>query len=148
MGERGPAPKRDAQRRRRNKRPDAARGVADGINRAPKLTERTKHTAIAVRFWDRLGRSAQAVYFQESDWAFAELVVLAIDEAKRNPKASNIRAAMDGMSRLLVTEADRRRVRMELETAQGEDPEEVAADARILKLVDEYGFDDDNVESG
>lgn len=143
MGSRGPAPKRDDQRRRRNKLPAAATGKADGVNRAPKLTERSKHTAVAVRFWDRLGRSAQAVYFQESDWAFAELVVLAIDEAKRNPKPSSIRAAMDGMSRLLATEADRRRVRMELELADGVDPEEEAADARVINLVDRYNIGDE-----
>jgi hypothetical protein len=142
MGSRGPAPKRDAQRRRRNTVEPATTAVADGVNRAPKLTG--AHSAVAKRFWQNLGVSAQAAYFQPSDWSYAELVVHAIDQAVKYPSANMVRAAMDGMSRLLVTEADRRRVRMELSPAEAVDPEETAANARVLKLIERYEGDDDS----
>ena len=129
MGQRGPAPKRSNQRRRQNKR-DVEKASANEKTYGPALTGR--HTAIAKRFYAALRRSGQAQFFEPSDWAAAELVVAAIDEFARSPNAallSSIRAAMAG---LLVTEADRRRIGLELERtpppASGEKAEVTALD--------------------
>jgi len=108
----GPVPKRSDQRRRRNKS-HVEKAVADGLNRAPELVG--DHSEVAVRFWEALGRSGQAQFFQPSDWAQAELVVLAIDEFVRKPTALMFQAVTSAMSNLLVTEGDRRRLRLELE---------------------------------
>lgn len=108
----GPPPKRSDQRRRRNK-VDVDKAVPDGLERAPKLTG--KHSAAARRFWEALSQSGQAQFFEPSDWAAAELVVLAIDEFRRNPSGSMLSSISSMMSNLLVTEGDRRRLRLELE---------------------------------
>lgn len=108
----GPPPKHSDQRRRRNK-VDVEKAVADGVSRAPKLTG--SHSAVAKRFWERLGESGQAQFFQPSDWSQAELVVLAIDAFVSKPSAMMLQSINSAMSSLLVTEGDRRRLRLELQ---------------------------------
>lgn len=117
MGARGPAPKRSTQRRRQNKESQPEKvAVADTLHGEP-LTGR--HCAQAKRFWDALRRSGQAQFYQPSDWAAAELVVLAIDAFVAKPSAFMLTALNSAMSGLLVTEADRRRARLELERPAG-----------------------------
>lgn len=113
MPTKGPVPKRDAQRRRRNKTEEATRAVADGATRGPDLIGR--HTAAGRRWYNALRRSGQAQFFEPSDWAAAELVVLAIDSFVKKPGAMMLGAIDKMSSSLLVTEGDRRRLRVELE---------------------------------
>lgn len=126
----GPAPKRSSQRRRRNKT-EVEKATSDGEARAPKLTGR--HSALGRRFWDRLSKSGQAQFFEPSDWAQAELAVVAIDVFVREPSAAMLRSIDSMMTGLLVTEGARRRVRLELE-APVEAP---GLDDEVAKL-DEY----------
>lgn len=127
----GPPPKRSNQRRRRNK-PDVEiqSASSDGVVRGPEL--KGPHSAIGKRFWEGLRRSGQAQFFQDSDWAAAELTVLAIDEFVKKPSAMMLASINSAMSNLLVTEGDRRRVRLEL---GGPEVEEVPDD---VARIDEY----------
>jgi hypothetical protein len=129
-GKGGPVPKRSTQRRRRNKegRPDVVTVPAD--LQAPKLTG--THSAVAKRFWEALGQSGQAQFFEPSDWAAAELVVIAIDSFVKRPSAMLLASINSAMTNLLVTEGDRRRVRLELERPT----EEPDGDAEIAELDD------------
>lgn len=113
MGVRGPVPKRSGQRRRRNKTAPVTKAKASSGQSGRKLTGR--HSAIARRFWDALGRSGQAEFYEESDWAAAELTVLAIDIFVKKPSAVMLASINSMMASLLVTEGDRRRMRLELE---------------------------------
>jgi len=95
-----------------------------------------EHSAMAKRFWEALRRSGQAQFYEESDWAAAELLVVAIDSFVRKPSAMLLASINSGMSSLLVTEGDRRRARLELERegggGEGDD------DAGDVTKLDEY----------
>lgn len=129
----GPPPKRSTQRRRRNK-PDVeiTRAESDGTVRGPKLVG--THSAVARRWYEALRRSGQAQFFEPSDWAAAELVVLAIDAYVKKPSAMILQAITSAQTNLLVTEGDRRRLRVELERAPAAEGD--AADAEVTHLDD------------
>jgi len=118
MAGNGPPPKRDAQRRRRN---EPAKGKAESVVvdptkvRGPELTGR--HSAAARRWYEALRRSGQSMFFEPSDWALADVVVIAIDAFVKAPSAAMLSAIDSASSKLLVAEGDRRRVRLELERA-------------------------------
>jgi antitoxin (DNA-binding transcriptional repressor) of toxin-antitoxin stability system len=146
MGERGPVPKRSSQRRRRNKPGDpvdtAAGAVAVGAPAA-----NSKWHPVAKRWFESLKASGQAVFYEPSDWATAQLVA---ESLSRDLKPQVVGVTMDGkpvravvplrgsslaaylkaMSALVVTEGDRRRVRLELERRKTESGE--AADVSEL----------------
>ena len=134
----GPPPKRSDQRRRRNRKPVQKAPIAATPNQ-PKLTG--THTAAARRFWVRLGESGQSRFYQPSDWAKAELIVVAIDAFTRKPTPTMLRAIFEGMTGLLVSEGDRRRLGLELDTSDGVDPEEAAAVVRLDEVRRRYGTD-------
>ncbi len=110
----GPVPKRSDQRRRRNKTA-TTKATADGEARGPRLIGR--HSAVATRFYEALRRSGQARFYEPSDWAAAELAVLAIDQFVKKPSAMMLQTVQSLMTNLLATEGDRRRVHLELERA-------------------------------
>jgi len=127
MGARGPAPKREDQRRRRNKTEPVDRVVPDGQVRGPDLSG--EHSTAAVEWYEALRRSGQSVFFEPSDWAYAQhIVCTAIDTYVRKPSAMMLQSINSAMASLLVTEADRRRLRVELEKAEGpSEPAELVA---------------------
>ncbi len=131
MGARGPAPKREDQRRRRNKTEPVDRAVSDGAVRGPDLVG--QHKAASKRWYEALRRSGQAQFFEPSDWAYAQdIVCTAIDAYIEKPSAMMLQSLNSAMSSLLVTESDRRRLRVELE--RDEEPEEPAE----LVAIDQY----------
>ena len=84
-------------------------GVSDGAVRGPVLTG--EHSDLGRRFYEALQRSVQAQWYEDSDWATAELLVAAIDDCVKRPSAAMFAAINVGMRGLLVTVADRRRAR-------------------------------------
>lgn len=126
----GPVPKRSDQRRRRNKT-DTTKAESDGDVRGPRLIGR--HSAVATRWYEALRRSGQARFYEPSDWAAAELTVVAIDEFMKKPSAMMLQSVQSLMTNLLTTEGDRRRVHLELERAR----EGTAVDGPVA-LLDEY----------
>lgn len=123
MGVRGPIPKRDAERRRRNKPETPTKTVhVTGAVRVP-AADRAWHP-IAKRWYQSLKKSGQARFYEPSDWMTArytaELMSRLLNQGER-PSAQLVASLNSLMSSLLVTEGDRRRVRMEIERA-GEQP--------------------------
>jgi len=96
---------------------------------------------IARKLWDSLKTSGQADFYQNSDWLFAYAVIDDLSVYKKSGRRSSQMAQVvyAALGRLLVTEADRRAVRIELhEPETGEDEAKVHAisDARTkLGLV-------------
>jgi hypothetical protein len=85
---------------------------------------------IARRLWDSLKSSGQADFYQNSDWAYAYSICDDLSLYKLSSRRSSQMAQViyTAMSNLLVTEADRRRVRIELhEPDTGEDVASVTA---------------------
>lgn len=112
-----PIPKRNAERRRRNKE-----GVADVARRAGRVLVPTAPThldPVARRWYLALKRSGQSDYYEPSDWAAALYVAEAMT---RNLTSGKFSAQLFGtvwsaMNDLLTTEQARRRARIEVERA-------------------------------
>jgi hypothetical protein len=120
----GPVPKRSSQRRRRNTvQVDriSVRGPVD----APPLDLEDVHP-LAVAMYEALAKSAHAVYMEPSDWEYARWVAFVQSKAAQRPTAMMVLAVDKMLANLMVTEADRRRVRVEIERTQ-EDHDELAA---------------------
>ncbi|WP_312715491.1 phage terminase small subunit [Corynebacterium flavescens] len=124
----GPIPKRDTDRVRRNK-PDTPTkiGVALPAKRPPE--ERSWNTT-AKRLYRSLKDSGQTTFWQQSDWEYARLTMdqlsKMLDSAGDKPlRAGQLAEINQMMSRLMFTEPDRRRARIELLQAAeggGDDP--------------------------
>lgn len=83
--------------------------------------------------WTALTESGQADFYQTSDWAFAFSLCEDLSHYKKSTKRSGqmLQTIYSAMERLLVTEADRRRVRIELH-----EPEDDAEPAAVLAIAD------------
>lgn len=130
MGERGPPPKRDSQRRRRNK-PETPTTTAPGAVSVEVPPADPGWHPLALDWYESLAGSGQAVYYQPSDWATARLVAESLSrdlnpqvvgvtdagpiEASIPLKGASLAAYLKAMSSLMVTEGDRRRMRLELD---------------------------------
>lgn len=85
---------------------------------------------IAKGWYLSLKESGQSRFYEPSDWATAKYVAEAMSKNLNAGRFSGqlFAAIMSGMSNLLVTEGDRRRVKLELERSGAlEDPDEVAS---------------------
>ncbi|GAA2812893.1 hypothetical protein [Saccharopolyspora taberi] len=137
MGTRGPVPKRSEQRIRRNRTDLPTESVTElGAVSAPDLGLDDPHPLVAD--WYRaLTESAQARYFEPSDWQTARFVAHTMDRYVRSSKPSSqmFAALMSAMSDLLVTEGARRRVRIEIERGQAQEKASVSAIEDYKKLL-------------
>lgn len=119
MGSRGPVPKRSSERaghRTRAERPDVVR-AAEPVKAPP--ARRGWHPQ--ARAWYRsLARSGQSRYFEPSDWELARLAAELLSRQLRSdrPSAELLKVVYSAMSALGTTEADRRRMRIEVERPQ------------------------------
>jgi hypothetical protein len=94
---------------------------------------------IAHRWYAALAHSGQARFYEPSDWATAAYVAEGMSRSLAAPERISgqmFAAVNSAMSNLLVTEGDRRRVRMELDR---QEPEEDAAVIAIESYRDMLG---------
>jgi hypothetical protein len=131
MGTRGPAPKRSDQRHTHPER-------SDGVTKAPAAAKVTVPKPdddwhdVAKRVYSSLSKSGQSRYFEPSDWALAWLIAESMSrdlspqvvgttergEILRDTiplKGASLAAYLKAMASLGMTEADRRRMQIELE---------------------------------
>lgn len=136
-GPRGQVPKHSSQRRRRNAdsipQKVAVRGAA--VTQPPL---RDGLHPLAVGWYTALAESGQSRFYEPSDWAHAQVVAEAIDAFVTERRANMLGAIMSASSNLLVTEGDRRRLRLEL-TRTVADPDEEAAVASLDDYRDALG---------
>jgi hypothetical protein len=135
MPARGPVPKPSSQRRRVNKpeipvetTPPAAVPAAAADFTIP-AADPLWHP-MAREWYESLRHSGQAGWYQPSDWAEAKIAaeILSRMLGARRLSAQLFAAWSSHTVRLLVTEGDRRRVRIELEKGGQADPDADAAD--------------------
>ncbi|GAA1940357.1 hypothetical protein [Amycolatopsis minnesotensis] len=120
MGTRGPVPKRADQRVRRNKDEQPVETIAAaGAVEVPDLGFPDPHPMI-VDFYESLTNSAQAQFYEPSDWQFARFTLHFADRLVKSGKPSSqmLTAVNSALSDLLVSEGARRRVRLEVEREQ------------------------------
>lgn len=114
----GPVPKRDAERRRRNKpETETTKVEATGTVEAPEVG--SDWHPIAVEWFESLKDSAQSMFYEPSDWATARYIAEAMSKNLQAGRLSGqlFAAVMSAMTDLLTTEGARRRARMEIERA-------------------------------
>lgn len=126
-GTRGPVPKRSTERRRRNKETAVETVTLEGLGPvAVPLADESWHP-IAIDWYRSLAESGQSKYYEPSDWQAARVVAEVLSRnLKQTKKFSSVLFASvwAAMGDLLTTEADRRRVRMEIERPdRGEQPQ-------------------------
>ncbi|QSM04370.1 hypothetical protein I3U42_13440 [Mycobacteroides abscessus subsp. abscessus] len=147
MGSRGPIPKREDQRVRRNEQEiPTEKVVALGKVPVPDLGLENPHPFV-VEFYESIRQSAQSNYYEPSDWQFARLTMYALNEelnavyqsgdnkGKKKPLGvMKLQVLNQMMSTLLLTEGDRRRVRMEIER----NPGPTAEGGKVLTMADHF----------
>jgi len=131
MAERGPIPKRSNQRRRRNKT-ETPTTTAPGAGTVTVPPPDPGWHDLARDWYESLAESGQSTYYQPSDWATARIIaeslsrdladkVVAVTADGKAVKApvpitgASLAGYLKAMNALLVTEGDRRRMRLELD---------------------------------
>lgn len=131
MGARGPAPKRDDQRTRRNQ-PSVPTTTAPAGS-VPVVPAPEASWAPLARDWFlSLAQSGQSAFYEASDWAEARFIAEMMSRVLKSERVNGqlVATILAGTTKLLTTEGDRRRVRIELERHSG--PEPVAPKLAIM----------------
>lgn len=114
----GPVPKRSTERH-----PSANSGKvidkvqAFGVVKKPDLGLGDNVHPIVADFWNSVGESAQARYYEASDWQYFRVALHFLNQLlfKGGPSAQMLTVVNQMLTDLLVSEGSRRRVRMEIE---------------------------------
>lgn len=154
MGARGPTPKREAERRRRNKTSKPKTVEVPGTIDQPEPVE--DWHPIAKNWYISLAQSGQAQFYEPSDWQLAQILAEAMSrDLKPQPfwigskddgqfemidqpmKGASLAAYLKGMTALMVSEGDRRRAQLEIERGEAtpEQPAGVTALADYRKTL-------------
>lgn len=144
MGLRGPAPKRDEDRVRRNIPTDPTVTVQmHGLVTIPDLGN-VSHLGethpLITEMYESIKQSASVKFYEPTDWQFARMTLFMLNQeliaAQHNGKpvgAMKLTAINQMMSALLLTEGDRRRARLEIERAPAETSGKVLDVTDILR---------------
>lgn len=132
MGTRGPVPKREDERRRRNKT-NTQSDTMIGAVEIPPAAEGWH--PIASDWYRSLAVSGQSKYFEPSDWMAAQLLAAEMTRMLNARVSANMFAAVwSAMGDLLTTEGERRRARLEITRK----PEAPAAPMAVVTSLDRY----------
>lgn len=132
MGTRGPVPKRSDQRRRTNK-PDGPEIIKVTTHSQVKPPAEDRDWHISAKRWFRsLKKSGQVIFYEPSDWAYAQLTadLLSSEMERDKPRAVMMSQILSMMDNLLTSEGARRRVRIELVRAG----QETEGDAEVIPI--------------
>lgn len=112
----GVVPKRSTERRRANKYPGETKLAVAGKVRIPAASK--EWHPLARDWYLSLRKSGQSHYYEASDWQFARYTAEMMSSHLEGRRSSMMFAELiRAMDQLLVTEASRRRSRMEIERA-------------------------------
>lgn len=137
MGTRGPIPKRDDERRRRNK-PDTDTTTIEMTGEVEAPDVDLGWHPIAADWYRSLAKSGQSKRYEPSDWAAARLVAHDMTRHLNSGRFSSqaLAAIWSAMTDLLTTEGARRRVRMEIDR-KPDKPAEAGEGASVTR-IDRY----------
>ncbi|UFD97943.1 minor tail protein [Streptomyces phage Pablito] len=135
MGVRGPIPNResDLARPRSRKGTDEQEAKKGLMRKVTVPRADPEWHPIAKQLYDSLKKSGQADFYQQSDWALAYALCDDLSHYKKSSKrsAQMAQTLYSALGNLLVTEGDRRRVRIELQ-----EPEPETTSAAVLAIAD------------
>lgn len=128
----GPIPKRSSQRRRQNKVHTDRVEVAEQVV-VPDLDVDDPHP-IARDLYESLRLSGQAQWYEPSDWQRARVFIHLLSNQLKAGKPSSMMytALQRDMDALLISEGERRRVRMEIERSPVDTSVE---DAKVAQMA-------------
>ena len=135
MGVKGPIPKRSDERVRRNVEDVPVETItAIGPVEIPELGIPKPHPLI-VDLYESMKNSAQSQYYEPSDWALARVTFHFLNKQLRStkPSAQMLASLFSQMTSLLLTEGDRRRVRIEIERNQNQPDNNVVQVADLFR---------------
>lgn len=144
MGTRGPIPHRSDQRVRRNQDEGPIEKISTiGPVRVPELGIAYPHQLVSDMY-ESLKDSAQSRYYEPSDWQYARLCMYLLNDMLSKERISSVMVASVNqmLTALLMTEGDRRRVRLEVERNQN------AGGAKVLDIADLFKQQLEMVASG
>lgn len=131
VAKRGPIPGRSDTTRRTNDKAEITKTVDTPVELP--YPAKVGWTANVIRLWESLAESGMAQYYKPSDWAMAFIVLDTLNTALTSENHmtglisfSSVNKCLDELARLGVTEGDRRRLRIELATADTEKDTKVA----------------------
>jgi hypothetical protein len=132
----GPIPSRSDERVRRNKDGiDIEKVTAFGYVEKPEIGFPNVHPLVKSAF-ESLKTSAQVRYYEDSDWQYARLTMYFLNEMLwQNRLSAQMLVAVNQMlSNLMMTEGDRRRLRIEIERKENNP----GATAAVTDITDVY----------
>lgn len=129
----GPVPNREEDLARpRERKGGDVQSVTHGVLRDVRIPHADKDWhPLAKRLWDGMKTSGQADFMQNSDWAFAYSLMDDLTYYKNSGKRSSqmLQTIYAAMTSLMITEGDRRRVRLELQA-----PADETQDAELFAI--------------
>ena len=142
MGIRGPMPKRDEDRIRRNIPENPTETVQMiGSVHIPDLGDMSHQGEthpLITEMYESIKQSASVKFYEPTDWQFARMTLYMLNQeliaAAHNGKpvgAMKLTAINQMLSALLLTEGDRRRARLEIERAPSD-----AGGGKVLDVTD------------
>jgi|SRR5678816_89721 hypothetical protein len=133
----GPVPKRDDERiRRQSPDYDADKLEVEGAVIVPPLNMPFDPHPMVQDFYDSLVLSGQSKFYEPSDWEYARLVCFIMQTIVTSPRPSSemFKALQTAMSNLMVTEGDRRRLRLEIVRAEKKEKADDESQALIMEF--------------
>lgn len=131
----GPVPDREENLARpRSRKGTDQMSVSKGTMRPVTVPQVDKDWhPIAKKLWEGLKKSGMADFYQNSDWAYAYSICDDLSDYKKSSRRSAQMAQViySAMTNLGATEADRRRMRIELH-----EPESAETDAEIFAIAE------------
>ena len=131
----GPVPNRSDQRVRRNKDAVEVEKVpVSGEVPVPELNIPDAHPFV-VELYESMQISAQRKYYEPSDWAYAKTTLHFLNGLllSSRPSAQMLAAVNSMLTQLLLTEGERRRVRIEVERSAS-----TSQDATVISIADRF----------
>lgn len=123
----GPVPNRESDLARpRERKGGDQQSVTKGVLRETVIPHADKDWhPIARKLWDGVKTSGQVDFYQNSDWAMLYSLCDDLSHYKKSGKRSGqmLQTIYSAFERLLITEGDRRRVRIELHEPEPETQE-------------------------
>lgn len=140
MGTRGPIPKRTELRmghpREAQSPSDVARVEIHGSVQVPELGFEPSHDIVA-EIWEAVKVSGQSIFYEPSDWAMLKFWLMELndymDMVKKSPSRLDVIAS--NLSGFLLTEGDRRRMKMEIDRSGSAEEEEQAHQQRMSNVL-------------
>ena len=115
-GKTGPVPERSEDVIRRNERDPITKIPVIGTVEVPELGITNAHPLVK-ELYESMAESGQSRYYEPSDWQYARMTMHFVNKLlkKSNPSAMMLTTVNQMLTALLLTEGDRRRVRIEVE---------------------------------